>query len=223
MAATHKAFPQAKVTNAYGTTEAGPVVFGPHPKGLPQPENSVGYPHPKVQLRLVDGDEPQCRSGRAGNEMPGADERLSQPAGREAAVHRGRLLHHRRRVPPRRRRLPLFRRPHRRHVRLGRREHLSGRRRAHAGDASRRQPGRGHPGRRRHQGHQAGRLRHPEGRPQARPRTRSRNTRWKTRRPTSTRVSSGSSTNCRSPPPTRSIARRCRSSRRSAWRPRRRA
>jgi acyl-CoA synthetase (AMP-forming)/AMP-acid ligase II len=55
MEATHRTFPQAKVTNAYGTTEAGPVVFGPHPKGLPQPENSVGYPHPQVQLRLVDG------------------------------------------------------------------------------------------------------------------------------------------------------------------------
>ena len=36
-----------EVTNAYGTTEAGPVVFGPHPKGLPQPEDSVGYPHPE--------------------------------------------------------------------------------------------------------------------------------------------------------------------------------
>ena len=55
MEATHRAFPKAAVTNAYGTTEAGPVVFGPHPKGLPQPENSVGYPHPKVQLRLSDG------------------------------------------------------------------------------------------------------------------------------------------------------------------------
>jgi acyl-CoA synthetase (AMP-forming)/AMP-acid ligase II len=55
MAAIHRVFPAAKVTNAYGTTEAGPVVFGPHPKGLPQPDNSVGYPHPKVQLRLVDG------------------------------------------------------------------------------------------------------------------------------------------------------------------------
>jgi len=49
--------PQASITNAYGTTEAGPVVFGPHPKGLPQPELSVGYPHPKVVLRLVDADD----------------------------------------------------------------------------------------------------------------------------------------------------------------------
>jgi long-chain acyl-CoA synthetase len=55
MAAIRQALPQASVTNAYGTTEAGPVVFGPHPRRLPQPELSVGYPHPKVQLRLVDG------------------------------------------------------------------------------------------------------------------------------------------------------------------------
>jgi long-chain acyl-CoA synthetase len=54
MEALRQALPRASVTNAYGTTEAGPVVFGPHPKGLPQPELSVGYPHPKVSLRLVD-------------------------------------------------------------------------------------------------------------------------------------------------------------------------
>jgi acyl-CoA synthetase (AMP-forming)/AMP-acid ligase II len=45
--------PQVLVTNAYGTTEGGPVVFGPHPEGLEQPPLSVGYPHPDVQLRLV--------------------------------------------------------------------------------------------------------------------------------------------------------------------------
>jgi long-chain acyl-CoA synthetase len=55
MAALHAALPHASVTNAYGTTEAGPVVFGPHPRGLPQPEASVGYPHPQVRVRLVDG------------------------------------------------------------------------------------------------------------------------------------------------------------------------
>src|SRR5712671_4599866 len=55
MQAIHRALPQAAVTNAYGTTEAGPVVFGPHPKGLPQPEMSVGYPHRQVALRLADG------------------------------------------------------------------------------------------------------------------------------------------------------------------------
>ena len=53
MGAIHRALPRAAVTNAYGTTEAGPVVFGPHPEGLTQPDMSVGYPHPKVQLRLI--------------------------------------------------------------------------------------------------------------------------------------------------------------------------
>lgn len=54
MASLHRALPAAKVTNAYGTTEAGPVVFGPHPVGLRQPDMSVGYPHPKVAVRLID-------------------------------------------------------------------------------------------------------------------------------------------------------------------------
>jgi long-chain acyl-CoA synthetase len=63
MEAIHHTLPHAAVTNAYGTTEAGPVVFGPHPKGLPQPEMSVGYPHPKVELRLVDGDNRDAEQG----------------------------------------------------------------------------------------------------------------------------------------------------------------
>jgi long-chain acyl-CoA synthetase len=58
-----KALPNAKATNAYGTTEAGPVVFGPHPKGLKQPPDSVGYPHPAVALRLVDGDNRRAEQG----------------------------------------------------------------------------------------------------------------------------------------------------------------
>jgi long-chain acyl-CoA synthetase len=63
MAAIRRALPQASVTNAYGTTEAGPVVFGPHPRGIPQPELSVGYPHPQVQLRLVDGTNRDADAG----------------------------------------------------------------------------------------------------------------------------------------------------------------
>jgi acyl-CoA synthetase (AMP-forming)/AMP-acid ligase II len=47
--------PNVKITNAYGTTEGGPVVFGPHPEGRAQPLLSVGYPHPAAQLRLADG------------------------------------------------------------------------------------------------------------------------------------------------------------------------
>jgi len=63
MAALRAALPQAAVTNAYGTTEAGPVVFGPHPQGLPQPELSVGYPHPQVALRLNDGGDRNADQG----------------------------------------------------------------------------------------------------------------------------------------------------------------
>ncbi len=46
--------PQARIINSYGTTEGGPVTFGPHPEGKPQPRMSVGYAHPQVQLRLAD-------------------------------------------------------------------------------------------------------------------------------------------------------------------------
>src|ERR1700754_284457 len=63
MEAIHHALPRAAVTNAYGTTEAGPVVFGPHPQGLPQPEMSVGYPHPKVDLRLTEGADRNAVQG----------------------------------------------------------------------------------------------------------------------------------------------------------------
>ena len=70
MQALHRALPQAKVTNAYGTTEAGPVVFGPHPRGLPQPETSVGYPHPKVAVRLVDGGDRAASQGELEMKCP---------------------------------------------------------------------------------------------------------------------------------------------------------
>jgi len=63
MQAIRAALPWASVTNAYGTTEVGPVVFGPHPKGLPQPEMSVGYPHPQVELRLVAPDTTKAEQG----------------------------------------------------------------------------------------------------------------------------------------------------------------
>ncbi|MBH69238.1 MAG: acetyl-CoA synthetase [Rhodospirillaceae bacterium] len=66
--------PNAQITNGYGTTEAGPVVFGPHPKGLRQPDVSVGFPLPNIS-RLVDGDnldadygELQCKNPAV---MPG--------------------------------------------------------------------------------------------------------------------------------------------------------
>jgi acyl-CoA synthetase (AMP-forming)/AMP-acid ligase II len=54
----HALFPRAHVENGFGTTEAGPAVFGPHPRGLPRPPLSLGYPLPGIGCRLVDGDRP---------------------------------------------------------------------------------------------------------------------------------------------------------------------
>ena len=55
LAAIQAVLPDTQVTNAFGTTEGGPVVFGPHPQGLLQPELSLGCAHPAVALRLDDG------------------------------------------------------------------------------------------------------------------------------------------------------------------------
>ena len=47
-------FPKAVVSNAYGTTEAGPVMFGPHPDGRSKPDMTLGWPLPQVEVRTVD-------------------------------------------------------------------------------------------------------------------------------------------------------------------------
>jgi acyl-CoA synthetase (AMP-forming)/AMP-acid ligase II len=56
-------FPDAAIGNVYGTTEAGPVVFAPHPQGLPTPDMSVGCAHPGVALRLVGDDGKEVAEG----------------------------------------------------------------------------------------------------------------------------------------------------------------
>jgi acyl-CoA synthetase (AMP-forming)/AMP-acid ligase II len=48
-----RAFPGATVSNAYGTTEAGPLVFGPSPDGRPLPDGALGWPFPDVEVRIV--------------------------------------------------------------------------------------------------------------------------------------------------------------------------
>jgi long-chain acyl-CoA synthetase len=47
-----QAFPMARIVHGYGTTEAGPIVFGPHPEGLERTPLSLGVAHPSVELRL---------------------------------------------------------------------------------------------------------------------------------------------------------------------------
>ena len=53
MDAAQRAFPHAVITNGYGTTEAGPIVFAAHPDGRPTPDLSAGVSHPHVELRFV--------------------------------------------------------------------------------------------------------------------------------------------------------------------------
>lgn len=68
-------FPNALITNGYGTTEGGPSCYGAHPDGLPQPGMSVGYPRPDCDARLVDGDNLDADQGvlqcRNPSVMPG--------------------------------------------------------------------------------------------------------------------------------------------------------
>jgi len=63
LAATRRMFPRAAITNGYGTTEAGPIVFAPHPDGRPTPELALGVAHPGVRLRLVAGDGCDAEEG----------------------------------------------------------------------------------------------------------------------------------------------------------------
>jgi len=65
LAAVRALFPGAAITNGYGTTEAGPIVFAPHPNGLPTPVLSLGVAHPAVQLRLVADGRVQPGEGAA--------------------------------------------------------------------------------------------------------------------------------------------------------------
>jgi acyl-coenzyme A synthetase/AMP-(fatty) acid ligase len=51
-------FPGARIQNAYGTTEAGPLPFGDHPDGIPCPALSVGYPTDGSEVALREGPSP---------------------------------------------------------------------------------------------------------------------------------------------------------------------
>lgn len=57
-AQVRKLLPNARIINAYGTTEGGPVVFDAHPDGLAPPTGSVGYPHAEVGVRLSGPEAP---------------------------------------------------------------------------------------------------------------------------------------------------------------------
>ena len=51
------AFPGVVISHGYGTTEAGPAVFGPHPDGLPTPPLSLGYPLASGEVKFADDNQ----------------------------------------------------------------------------------------------------------------------------------------------------------------------
>ncbi|MBV7484127.1 class I adenylate-forming enzyme family protein [Bordetella sp. BOR01] len=58
-----EAFPNASLAGGYGTTEAGPIVFGPVPgRSLPR-DGGLGWPLPGVEVRLVDGQGRDAQEG----------------------------------------------------------------------------------------------------------------------------------------------------------------
>jgi len=52
-----KIFPNAATSNWWGTTESGPVAFGPHPQGIQRPTLALGYPMPGTEYKFVDGPD----------------------------------------------------------------------------------------------------------------------------------------------------------------------
>jgi acyl-CoA synthetase (AMP-forming)/AMP-acid ligase II len=52
----HRLFPNAETANSWGTTESGPLGFGPHPQGIPKPMGALGYPRAGVEVKFVGAD-----------------------------------------------------------------------------------------------------------------------------------------------------------------------
>ena len=53
----HRLFPKAETANSWGTTESGPIAFGPHPQGIPKPMGALGYPRKGIEMKFVGGAE----------------------------------------------------------------------------------------------------------------------------------------------------------------------
>ena len=53
----HRLFPKAETANSWGTTESGPIGFGPHPDGIAKPQGALGYPRKGIEMKFVGGDD----------------------------------------------------------------------------------------------------------------------------------------------------------------------
>ena len=59
----HRLFPNAETANSWGTTESGPLGFGPHPDGIPKPMGALGYPRANIEVKFVGGAETGATQG----------------------------------------------------------------------------------------------------------------------------------------------------------------
>ena len=51
----HRLFPKAETANSWGTTESGPIAFGPHPEGIAKPMGALGYLRKNIDVKFVGG------------------------------------------------------------------------------------------------------------------------------------------------------------------------
>ena len=58
-----QAFPHAVVVGGYGTTETGPILFGPSPDGLAKADLELGWPLPETEARILDDDGNEVDEG----------------------------------------------------------------------------------------------------------------------------------------------------------------
>ena len=59
----HRLFPKAETANSWGTTESGPIAFGPHPDGIAKPMGALGYLRKNIEVKFVGGAESGATQG----------------------------------------------------------------------------------------------------------------------------------------------------------------
>ncbi len=94
---TKSLFPNAMISNGYGTTEAGSMIFGPHPEGKTGRVGTLGYPQPHVEVRLVGGKTPdegvlQVKTPSAMTEYIGQPEKTSEKLTADGFVDTGDVM-----------------------------------------------------------------------------------------------------------------------------------
>jgi len=88
-------FLNAQISNGYGTTEAGALMFGGHPERIPVPPLSLGYPQPHVEVRLVGGEDEgvlEVKTPAAMNGYLNLPERTAEKMDEEGWINTGDIM-----------------------------------------------------------------------------------------------------------------------------------